>query len=59
MAERRITEEDVEWALNRQTDTSPGEPGTIWIHGHASGGKILNVCVRLPDKCYVVTAAWP
>lgn len=55
---RRFTEQDVELALARPTGNRPGEPGTIWIHGHATGGRVLSVCVKLDDRRYVVTAAW-
>jgi hypothetical protein len=58
MRRRLFTEEDVEQALNRPTGNRPGEPGTIWIHGYATRGRILSVCVRLRDRRYVVTAAW-
>ena len=59
VAQRGITENDLEWALRRQTgQPQAGEPGTIWIRGFASGGRILKVCVRVADRDFVITAAW-
>jgi hypothetical protein len=58
MEERGITEEDVRCALARQTGDRPGQPGTMWIQGFAVGGRILSVCVTLPGKRHVTTAAW-
>lgn len=60
MAERGITEKDVEAALSRRVgQPSPGQPGTIWIRGYAAGSRILKVCVPTTDHAYVITAAWP
>jgi hypothetical protein len=60
MAQRGITEEDVEAALSRRVGhPSPGEPGTIWIRGYGAGSRILKVCVRMADQDFVITAAWP
>lgn len=60
MAQRRITEEDVDMALRlRIGQPGPGQPGTIWIRGHAVGGRILKVCVPMADQQFVITAAWP
>lgn len=59
MAERGITDADVATALRRPLgDTLPGQPGTMVIEGHAAGGRILMVCVRVADPDYVVTAYW-
>jgi hypothetical protein len=59
MTERGITDDDVAWALARRVGSpQPGEPGTLWIHGYASGRKILKVCVRATDEWFVITAAW-
>lgn len=58
MRKRKVTEEDVELALSRPTGNRPGEAGTVWIHGVATGGRILSVCVTLADRRFVVTAAW-
>ena len=60
MAERGITEADVEAALSRPSrDPTPGQPGTIWLWGFAAGSRILKVCVPTADQEYVITAAWP
>jgi hypothetical protein len=60
MARRGITEQDVDSALRRrQGAPGPGQPGTMWVSGFASGGKILKVCVRSTDQNHVITAAWP
>ena len=58
MLKRKITEEDVELALSRPTGDRPGQPGTLWLHGMATGGRVLSVCVTLADRRFVVTAAW-
>ena len=58
MRRRAVTEEDVERALARTVGNRPGEPGTIWIHGFATGGRVLSVCVKLDNRRYVVTVAW-
>jgi len=58
MRRRVFTEDDVERALARPVGNRPGEPGTIWIHGVTTGGRILSVCVKLDNRRYVVTAAW-
>jgi predicted alpha/beta-fold hydrolase len=58
MQRRGVTEDDVEWALKRQTGDRPGEPGTLWIEGWAVGGRILSVWLTLPSKRFVVTVAW-
>lgn len=59
MAQRGITREEVEAALARPAGhPTPGQPGTIWIWGHA-GSRILKVCVRVHDRQFVITAVWP
>jgi hypothetical protein len=59
MEERGITREEVEAALARPAGLpTPGQPGSIWIWGHA-GSRILKVCVRVNDRQFVITAAWP
>lgn len=58
MRRRGVTEQQVEQALRRPVGDRPGEPGTIWIHGIVTGGRVLAVCVRLHDWRYVVTVAW-
>lgn len=60
MDHRQITTDDVEWALKRRVgDPSPGEPGTVWIHGLACGGRELKVCVPVDDLETIITVAWP
>jgi hypothetical protein len=60
MAERGISEEDVESALSRPSgNPTPGQPGTIWLWGYAAGSRILKVCVPMADHEFVITAAWP
>jgi hypothetical protein len=58
MARRNITEQQVYAALAREQRRSPGQPGTIWIHGLVDGGRILKVCVTV-DMAVVTTVAWP
>jgi hypothetical protein len=59
MQQRRITKDDVEWALTHQTGLPfPGEPGSLWIIGYAAGGRILKVCVAAEDTNHVITAVW-
>jgi hypothetical protein len=60
MLQRGISEADVERALSLQIGhPEPGEPGSMWVRGHAVGGRILKVCVRTDDRNYVITAVWP
>ena len=58
MQQRGVTAEDVKWALKRTIDRAPADSGTVWVHGYASGGKILKVLVPLNDASYVITVAW-
>jgi Domain of unknown function (DUF4258) len=58
MRRRGITEQDVDWALKRPCGNRPGEPGTVWLRGFAAGGRILEVCVRLPERRFITTIAW-
>jgi hypothetical protein len=58
MGRRKVTDNDVEQALRHPTGDRPGQPGTIWIHGVTTGGRVLSVCVTLPGKRFVVTVAW-
>ncbi len=59
MRERSVTDDDVKWALRRPVgDPAPGQPGSVWIEGYASGNRILRVCVRIDDHNYVITVAW-
>ncbi len=63
MAKRGITEEQIYVALAREQRRTPGEPGTIWIHGIVPGddnyraSRTLKVCVTA-DRTRIVTAAW-
>lgn len=56
-AQRGITAEQIAWAIDHQFRQSPGEPGSIWLHGDCAG-RTLKVCVRLDDYTFVITAAW-
>ena len=58
MEQRGITEEDIYTALAHEMFRTPGQPGTIWIHGKVHGGETLKVCLRV-DNARIVTAAWP
>jgi hypothetical protein len=59
MRQRNVTEEDVELALARTSGRDrPGEPGTVWINGIATGGRTLSVCVTLADRRFVISVAW-
>jgi hypothetical protein len=58
MVRRHITEEQIYTALRREQRRTPGDPGTIWIHGLVDGGAILKVCVTI-DMSIVITVAWP
>jgi hypothetical protein len=58
MRRRGITEEAVDWALKHSCGNRPGEPGTLWIRGFVVGGRILEVCVTLPERQFVITVAW-
>ena len=59
MERRGVTEDDVQLALRHEHRRTPGEPGTIWVHGYAVGGRIAKVCVAADDETYVITVAWP
>ena len=58
MALRQISEQQVYDALAREQRRSPGQAGTIWIHGLVDGGEILKVCVTA-DMSRITTVAWP
>ena len=59
MQQRGIAEADVEMALRRRIgQPGPGQPGTMWIRGHAVGGRILKVAVFTTDTLFVQTAVW-
>jgi hypothetical protein len=55
---RDISEKQIYAALAHEVRRSPGQPGTIWVHGLVDGGVILKVCVSV-DNAVIVTAAWP
>lgn len=59
MAQRGVFEEDVRVALSRRIGQPvPGKGGTMWVRGHAPGGRILKVLVRAAEPEYVITVAW-
>ncbi len=58
MRQRGISEEQVYTALSREVRRTPGQPGTVWIHGLVYGGETLKVCVSV-DNTTIITAAWP
>ena len=58
MAERGVTEQDVELALRRPRHRTPGPPGRIWIWGYAGSGRELKVGVSTSDQRYVTTVYW-
>jgi hypothetical protein len=58
---RRASLAQIEQALNREQRRSPGQPGSVWIHGHTDNG-LLKVCVATPvhgNERFVITVAWP
>jgi hypothetical protein len=55
---RKITEEQVYWALSHERRRTPGQPGTIWVHGQIDRERILKVCVTT-DWSTITTVAWP
>lgn len=58
MRQRGISEEQAYTALSREVRRTPGQPGTVWIHGLVDGGETLKVCVSV-DNMTIITAAWP
>jgi len=56
--QRGISEQQVYAALAHETRRTPGQPGSMWIHGIVSSGRILKVCVSV-DNEVIITAAWP
>ena len=59
MAERHITDEDVEMALRRKRGNPRiGSNGAIQVFGYATQGRILKV-VLTPDRETIITLAWP
>jgi uncharacterized protein YuzE len=60
LRQRGISRVDVVTCLRRPIGgPSPGEPGTIWVRGHAESGRILKVCVPLDDRRFVITPSGP
>jgi predicted thioesterase len=58
MAQRGITQVEIEHALRHVLGTQPGEPGTIVVRGYAPNGDILKVFVRATDQDYIISAMW-
>jgi hypothetical protein len=58
MMQRGISEDQIYTALAREIRRTPGQSGTIWVHGMVDGGETLKVCLRL-DNAVIITAAWP
>lgn len=59
MAERKITEADVESALRRRSgQPRVGGNGKVVVFGYAAGGRILKL-VLTPDQKEIITLAWP
>jgi hypothetical protein len=58
MQQRGISEEQIHAALAHETRRTPGEPGTMWIHGLVTSGRILKVRVSVDNEA-IITAAWP
>lgn len=59
MAQRGISEEDLESALSRTTGPPrPAGFGKVWVFGYAATGRILKVLVTT-EQDVVITAAWP
>lgn len=58
MAQRGITEADVRVAWSNQNEDQPGDWGSVWVCGWAPGGRRLKMCVTLPNRDKMITAAW-
>jgi hypothetical protein len=59
MAERNISEADVESALRRRSgEARVGRNGKVVVFGYATAGRILKL-VLTSDQKEVVTLAWP
>ncbi len=46
-------------ALAHSVRREAGTPGSIWVYGHGSDGRIVKVCVSAHDDSFVITAARP
>jgi hypothetical protein len=56
MAERGISQKDVESALRRTTEVRPGTGlGNLQVKGYDERGRLLEVVVRSDDREFVVT----
>ena len=59
MAERQVTRDDIEAALNHANGPAyPGKPGSIWFEGATSDGRRLRVCVDANDPTIIITVDW-
>jgi hypothetical protein len=58
MEARDISDAQIFEALAHEIRRTPGQPGTVWIHGTVAGGETLKVRISV-DKTVVITAAWP
>ena len=56
--QRGITEEQVREALAHEQRRSPGQPGSFWVFGLVTGGRILKVCLTT-DRTWITTVVWP
>lgn len=59
LRQRGITREDVEKVLNAPFRNEPGQPGSLWVWGRDTQGRILKVCISAHDRNVVITAARP
>jgi hypothetical protein len=58
MERRGISKEQIYAALAHEVRRTPGQPGSVWVHGLVEGGRTLKVCLSV-DNSRIVTAAWP
>lgn len=58
MLQRGITEQDLRMAWWNQYEDRPGDYGSVWVCGWAPGGRILKMCVTLPNRDTLITAVW-
>jgi Domain of unknown function (DUF4258) len=58
MAQRNITEEDVQRAWSRRSGQPvPSDTGRVWVFGYATGGRILKMAVT-PDMKTITSVMW-
>jgi hypothetical protein len=51
MRERKITEDEVTWALNHKTGPPrPGDNGRIVVFGYGSGSRILKIVLTADEQ---------